>query len=244
MPIERIQETTEDVWDPADGFQGLRRVLWERNHMQRHAILRLPRGLSAPTVWLGAFGLSCLSLACARTVDERLAAVSELLTEARGLAAAEYAPEALSAAEELLAKTRAELELQDARPWPLGSQRRARRLLEESEVAASRVRAETIAAIVRARQDAVRAMALANDAFDRASEAYWRSPRGPDTQLELLRMRRDLDQLRSTLTEAELALENGRYPAVARLAGRIESEALAVARDIERSTAYQLASVD
>lgn len=201
---------------------------------------RLPSGLSAPTVWLGAIGLSCLSLACARTSEERVVAITRLLDEARTFEAEDYAPAALAEAEALLAQARDELALQDSKPWFLSTHRKFRRLLSECEEAASLVRAEAAAGVVRARRQAGRALSGAHAALDRASEAYWRSPRGKDAQVDLLRMRSDLDELLSELTVAELAIERGDFLDAARLAGAVENRAGEVARTIHRATAYRI----
>ncbi len=200
----------------------------------------LPKGLSAPTAWLGALGLSCLSLACARTSEERVLAIARLLDEARSYHAEQYVPDAFARAEELLARTRAEQEAQRGRPWFLGTHRRARQLLMKAETAASMVRAEAAAAVVRARSDASQAVTGAHEALDRASEAYWRSPRGKDTWIEILKMRSDLDALLESLTEAELALEKGEFLLSLQLASEVRSEAGKVATAINRATAYRI----
>ena len=78
-----------------------------RKHMVlKRSMARLPTGLSVSTAWLGALGLSCLSLGCARTADERVLAISRLLEEARSFQAEQYAPEAFQRAEDLLSRTR------------------------------------------------------------------------------------------------------------------------------------------
>ncbi|MCP3960014.1 MAG: hypothetical protein GY719_19390 [bacterium] len=201
---------------------------------------RLPTGLSVSTAWLGALGLSCLSLGCARTADERVLAISRLLEEARSFQAEQYSPEAFQRAEDLLSRTRLEIETQKTRPWYMSTDRRARELLQASEAAASLVRAEAAAAAVRARKDAVQAMGEAHLAVDRASEAYWRSPRGKDTHSDLRRMRSDLDSLTSDLTEAEVALEQGDFLIAGRLATAVQDRATTVARTIDRAMAYRL----
>ncbi len=199
----------------------------------------LPRGLSGSTAWLGALGLSCLSLACSQRPDERVVAVSRLLDEARSFRAQEYAPKAFARAEELLTEARREIATQQDKPWFLSRQRRARRLLRESEVAASLLRAEAAAAVVRARHDAVRHVSRAHAAFDRASEAYWRVPRGRDTRADVLRMRSDLDSLLGDLTEAELALEQGEFLFAGRQAADVERRAQAVAATIDQASAFR-----
>ena len=209
--------------------------------LKRSMVASLPTGLSVPTAWLGALGLSCLSLACARTIDERMVAVSRLLDEARSFQAEQYAPEAFQRAEDLLLQARSELESQQAKPWFLSTERRARELLQASEAAASLVRAEAAAAAVRARKETVRAMSGAHLALDRASEAYWRTPRGEDTRIDLRQMRADLDTLVGDLTEAEVALEQGEFLLAGRMAAEVESRASSVAALIERATAYRLA---
>ncbi len=200
----------------------------------------LPQGLSPPTTWLGALGLSCLSLACTQTSDERMVAIARLLDEARSCQAEEYAPEAFARAEELLSQTRRALAAQTERPWFWNGQRRTRELLHESEIAASLLRAETAAAVVRARQDAARHVSGAHAALDRASESYWRAPRGKDTRADVLRMRSDLDALLGDLTEAELALEQGEFLFAGRRAAEVETRARAVARTIDRAAAYRV----
>ena len=197
-------------------------------------------GLSAPTAWLGALGLSCLSLACARTSEERLSAITRLVEEARSFQAAVYAPEAFARAEDLLNEARSELAAQSERSWFRSSRRRSRQLLQESEAAASLVRAEAAAAVVRARRDAGLAVTGAHAALDRASEAYWRSPRGKDTRVDLLRMRSDLDLLLGDLTKAELALEEGDFLSANRLADEVEDRAQTVAVTIHQATAYRV----
>ncbi len=201
---------------------------------------KLPGGLSGPTAWLGALGLSCLSLACARTSNERLVAIAQLLDEARSFQAEQYAPEAFARAEDLLSRTRAELAAQGDRPWFLSSRRRVRELLQQSEAAASLARAEATAAVIRARQKAARELIAAHAALDLASEAYWRSPRGKDTRADLTRMRSDLDTLLRHLNEAELALEHGDFQVACRLATNVETRANAVAETIDRATAYRV----
>ena len=201
---------------------------------------RLPRGLSVSTTWLGALGLSCLSLACARTVDERVVAISRLLEEARAFQAEQYVPETFARAEDLLSRARLEITAQQERPWYLSSQRHARELLRESEAAASLLRAEAAAALVRVRQEATRELAGAHTALDRASEAYWRSPRGQDTRADQLRMRSDLDGLLRDLNKAEVALEQGELLAASRLASKVERRASEVAWTIERATAFRI----
>ncbi|MEM7583014.1 MAG: hypothetical protein AAF560_06515 [Acidobacteriota bacterium] len=200
----------------------------------------LPKGLSAPTAWLGALGLSCLSLACARTSEERIEAIARLLDEARSYHAEQYVPKDLAHAEALLARIQEEQAAQREKPWFLSSDRQVRTLLQEAETAASMVRAEAAAAVVRARSDASQAVTGAHAALDRASEAYWRSPRGKDTQSDVLRMRRDLDALLESLTEAELALEQGEFLLALELASRVQGEAGTVARTINRATAYRI----
>ncbi len=203
-------------------------------------MVRLPTGLSVPASWLGAFGLSCLSLACTQTSDERVVAITRLLDEARSFQADEYAPEAFARAEELLSRARLELAAQKDKPWFLSRQRRTRQLLHESELAASLLRAEAAAAVVRARHDAARNVSGAHAALDRASEAYWRAPRGQDTRADVLRMRADLDALLGDLTEAELALEHGEFLFAGRRAADVEIRARAVARTIDRATAFRI----
>ncbi len=192
-------------------------------------------GLSVPTTWLGALGLSCLSLACSRTPEERVAAIGRLLEEARSFRAEEYVPEAFVRAEDLLSETRSELAVQRDKPWFLSSQRRTRELLRESEVVASLLRAEVAAAVVRARHNAARRISGAHAALDQASEAYWRAPRGKDTRADVLRMRSDLDALLRDLTEAELALEAGEFLFAGRRAADVEQRARKVARTIDRA---------
>ena len=208
--------------------------------MHRQTVAGLPSGLSAPTAWLGALGLSCLSLACAKTSEERVVAITRLLDEARSFHAEDYAPEALAQAEKLLAQARAELAAQQSKPWFLSSPRRSRELLHESEAAASLVRAEAAAGVVRARREAGRALTAAHAALDRASEAYWRSPRGKDARIDLLRMRSDLDHLLGDLTEAELALEQGDFLQAERLAAEVTDRAEVVGRTISRATAFRV----
>ena len=208
--------------------------------VSKRRLPRLPRGLSVNTTWLGALGLSCLSLACARTSEERVVAIARLLEEARSFQAEQYAPKALAQAEDLLHRTRTELAEQKERPWFLSRHRRARELLQESETAASLVRAEAAAAVVRIRQGAAKDLTDAHAALHRASEAYWRSPRGKDTRTDLLRMRSDLDALLRSLNEAELALEQGDYLVTSRLAADVERRAGTVARTIDRATAYRI----
>ncbi len=194
-------------------------------------------GLSVSTSWLGALGISCLSLACTRTPDERVAAIARLLDEARSFQAEEYVPEAFVRAEGLLSETRSELAARRDRPWFLSGQRRTRELLHESEIAASLLRAEVAAAVVRARHDAARRVSGAHTALDRASEAYWRTPRGRDTRADVLRMRSDLDGLLADLTEAELALERGEFLFASRRAAEVEKRAQATAKTIDRAIA-------
>ncbi len=208
----------------------------------KNSTMRLPMGLSVPTTWLGALGLSCLSLACTRTSDERLAAIARLLDEARSFQAEEYVPEAFTRAEGLLSETRNELEAQQDRPWFLSSQRRARELLHETEIATSLLRAEAAAAVVQARQDAARRISGAHSALDQASEAYWRAPRGLDTRADVLRMRSDLDRLLGELTAAELALEDGDFLHAGRQAADVEKRARRMAKTIDRATAFRIAT--
>lgn len=205
----------------------------------RPTVSRAPAGLSGSTAWLGAVGLSCLSLACARTSEERTLAIARLLDEARSFQAEQYAPEAFARAERLLSRTRAELDAQRDKPW-FASRRRTRQLLSESEAAAALVRAEAAAAVVRARQQATREVVVAHAAFDQASEAYWRSPRGKDTRADVERMRADLDALLRRLNEAEVALESGEFLLAGRLAGEVSQRAGAVAATIDRATAYRI----
>ncbi len=205
--------------------------------------MRLPPGLSIPTTWLGALGLSCLCLACTRTPDERVAAVAKLLDGARSFQAEEYTPEALVRAADLLSEARGELALQQDKPWFLSSRRRARELLQESELAASLVRAEAAAAVLRARRAAARQISTAHAAFDQASEAYWRAPRGKDTRTDVLRMRSDLDALLGDLTAAELALEQGELRLASRRALDVERRARTVAWTIDQATAFNGSAV-
>ncbi len=207
--------------------------------LKEHSATRFPRGLSVPTTWLGALGLSCLSLACSRTPDERLAAIARLLEEARSFHAEDYAPEEYARASALLSEIHRELAVQRDKPWFLSSRRRIRGLLEESEIAASLVRAEAAAAVVQARQDAARQVSGAHAALDLASEAYWRAPRGKDTRADVLRMRTDLDALLGQLTEAELALERGDFLLAVRRAASVESRARTVAATIDRAAAFR-----
>lgn len=209
----------------------------------RRAPSRVPAGLSASTAWLGALGLSCLSLACARTSEERATAITRLLDEARSFQAERYAPEAFARAEDLLSRARCELAVQRDKPWFLNRRRKARRLLRESEAAASLVRAEATAAIVRARQEATRELIVARAALDQASEAYWRSPRGKDTRSDLERMRSDLDALLRSLNEAEVALEQGDFLISGRLAADVATRAGRVAKTIDRATAYRMGAL-
>ncbi len=212
--------------------------------LEQHTTMRLPMGLSGPTTWLGALGLSCLSLACTRTTDERVAAIARLLDEAKSFRAEEYVPEAYVRAEGLLSEARSELAAQQDKPWFLSSRRRSRELIHESEVAASLVRAEAAVAVVRARHDAARHVSGAHAALDQASEAYWRAPRGKDTHAGVLRMRSDLDALLGQLTEAELALEQGEFLFASRQAEEVEQKAQTVARIIERATAFRPGAPD
>ena len=207
--------------------------------LKQHSVMRLPMGLSGPTTWLGALGLSCLSLACTRTPEERVAAIARLLDEAKSFRAEEYVPEAFVRAEDLLSETRNELATQQDRPWFLSNQRRARGLLQETEVAASLLRAEVAAAVVRARHDAARHVSGAHAALDQASEAYWRAPRGKDTRVDVLRMRSDLDALLTELTEAELAVEEGEFLFASNRAAEVEKRARTVARTIDQATAFR-----
>lgn len=207
--------------------------------LEQHTAMRLPRGLSAPTTWLGALGLSCLSLACTRSPDERVAAIARLLDEARSFRAQEYVPEAFVRAEGLLSEARSELAAQQDKPWFLSNRRRSRELIQESEVAASLVRAEAAVAVVRARHDAARNVSSAHAALDQASEAYWRAPRGKDTRADVLRMRSDLDALLGELTEAELALEQGEFRFASQQAAEVEQKARTVARIIDRASAFR-----
>lgn len=207
--------------------------------LQRSAS-EMPAGLSVPTAWLGALGLSCLSLACARTSDERAVAIARLLEEARSFRAEQYAPESFARAEGLLSQARAELAAQHDKTWFSSRGRRIRELLSQSEAAASLVRAEAAAAIVRARQEATRELILAHTALDRASESYWRSPRGTDTHSDLERMRSDLDDLLTRSNEAELALEKGDYLIAGRLAADVAGRAVSIAETIDRATAWRV----
>lgn len=212
--------------------------------MNRHKVsAKLPTGLSAPTAWLGALGLSCLSLACARTSEERLMAITRLLDEARSFQAETYAPRAFARAESLLAEARGELASHRERSWFRGGRGRIRQLLEESEAAASLARAEAAAAVVRARRDAGLSVRDARAALDQASEAYWRSPRGKDTRDDLLRMRADLDVLLTELTEAEQALERGDFLAADQLANAVENRAKSVTLTIRRASTYRVDEV-
>ncbi len=196
-----------------------------------------------PTTWLGALGLSCLSLACARTSDEKVAAIARLLDETRSFQAEQYAPDAYARAEALLSSARTEIAAQKDNPWSFSRRRRVRTLLSESETAASLVRAEAAAALVRARQGASRGLSEAHAALDRASEAYWRTPRGRDTRSDLTRMRSDLDTLLQQVTAAELALERGELLLASRLAADVEQRAGVVARTIDRAAAYRIDEV-
>ncbi len=207
--------------------------------LEQHTAMRLPRGLSVPTTWLGALGLSCLSLACTRTTDERVAAIARLLDEAKSFRAEEYVPEAYVRAEGLLSEARSELAAQQDKPWFLSSRRRSRELIRESEVAASLVRAEAAVAVVRARHDAARHVSGAHAALDQASEAYWRAPRGKDTRSDVLRMRSDLDALLRELTAAELAVEQGEFLVASRRATEVEQKAHTVARIIDQATSFR-----
>jgi hypothetical protein len=211
--------------------------------LREHSAMRFPRGLSVPTTWLGALGLSCLSLACSRTPDERLAVIARLLEEARSFQAEEYAPEEYARASALLSEVYQELAARRDKPWFLNRRRRLRALLEESEVAASLVRAEAAVAVVQARHDAARQISAAHAALDQASEAYWRAPRGKDTRAEVLRMRNDLDALLGELTEAELALERGDFLLAGRCAAAVERRAQAVAETIDRAAAFRPSGV-
>lgn len=217
---------------PAATISGRRTVLKE------HSAIKFPRGLSVPTTWLGALGLSCLSLACTRTPDERMTAIARLLEEARSFQAAHYVPSELARAEGLLSEVRGELAAQRGKPWFLSHRRRVRELLHDAEVAASLVHAEAAAAVVRARQEAARRVSGAHAALDQASEAYWRAPRGRDTRADVLRMRSDLDQLLKQLTAAELALEQGDFLLAERRAAGVEERARKVERTIDRATSW------
>ena len=232
-------ETVDGLWELS-----LAATVSGEHMVLKRSLGRLPTGLSVSTAWLGALGLSCLSLGCARTSDERVVAISRLLEEARAFEAEQYAPQAFQRAQDLLVRTQAEIEVQRQRPWYLSTDRRTRELLQASEAAASLVRAEAAAATVRARKDAVQAMGDAHFAVDRASEAYWRSPRGKDMHFDLRRMRSDLDRLTSDLTEAEVALEQGDFLFAGNLAAEVEERAIQVARTIDRAMAYRLQQTD
>jgi len=214
-----------------------------RRMVLKRSTAEIPGGLSVSTAWLGALGLSCLSLACARTSDERAVAIARLLDEARAFQAQQYAPESFARAEDLLSQARAELAAQRDRTWFSSRRRRLRELLSQSEAAASLLRAEATAAIVRARQEAARELLLAHAALDQASEAYWRSPRGKDTRSDLERMRADLDDLLRRSNEAELALDRGDYLIAGRLAADVAGRAAAIADTIDRATAWRVSGL-
>ncbi len=242
IPKSSYTEGTAETWelDLAAMLNGSAMLNGGRMMSNRPMKSGLPKGLSAPTAWLGALGLSCLSLACAHTSEERILAIARLLDEARSYHAEQYVPAAFARAEELLAQTRDEQAVQRERPWFLSTHRRTRQLLKEAETAASLVHAEAAAAVVRARSDASQAVTGAHSALDRASEAYWRSPRGKDTWVDILKMRSDLDALLESLTEAELALETGDFLLSLKLAAEVQGEAGKVTSAINRATAYRV----
>ncbi len=163
---------------------------------------------------------------------------STALAESRALQAELYAPESFAQAAQLVTAARSEMAQQRATTALLRRYGEARRLLEASEAAIETTRAEASAAVLEARRSATASLAEAHGAVDRVAQAFWRSPRGKDTRSDLLRMQADLSALRSALTEAEVAQEQGDYLSARARAEHVAREALLVERTIERAMAH------
>lgn len=154
-------------------------------------------------------GLAVTMVGCGAAPTADVDAAKTAITNATTAGAADYAASSLKAAEDAQAALDAELKAQDGK-W-FKSYDKAKELAVAAKAAGDKAAADATAGKDQAKADATQGIADAKTALAAAEELLKKAPKGKGSAADLAAMKTDLTTAGTTITEAETALNDGKY---------------------------------
>ncbi len=179
--------------------------------------------------------LTVATAACAKPPQAQVDAVNAALNNATGAGASEYAPEAYSAARDAQAKLDAELKAQEGKFALTRSYAEATKLATAAAEAGGKAATEAAQRKQAAQTEASTALVDARAAVQDAETALSRAPKGKGSKVDLEALQSDLAAAKSTLGEAEAALNGQHYLDVKAKAEASKEKATAVKSAVEQA---------
>lgn len=154
-------------------------------------------------------GLAVTMVGCGAPPTTDIDAAKTAITNATTAGAADYAASSLKAAEDAQAALDAELKAQDGK-W-FKSYDKAKELAVAAKAAGDKAAADATAGKEQAKADATQGIADAKTALTAAEDLLKKAPKGKGSAADLAAMKTDLTNAGTTITEAETALNDGKY---------------------------------
>ena len=165
-------------------------------------------------------GIAAL-VGCAQVPTEDVASADQAMDAARAAEAPDYAPESWTAVEDHRQQLAAELDAQQKAFAITRSYDKAKTLAVETKEMADKAVAEAAAGKEQARQEASDAIAQARQLKQEVEQLLEKAPKGKGTQADVATLKADTGSTEASLTEAQAALDGGRY-----LDARVKADAV------------------
>ncbi|MEY4528298.1 MAG: hypothetical protein RL768_2017 [Nitrospirota bacterium] len=185
----------------------------------------------APLV-LGAVMLS----GCAKPPAEQIDAAEKALKDAQISGAATYSAQEYAKLEASLAAMKKEVADQDGKFALLRDYGKAEQLAASAKADAERVKAEAVKKKEEAKAGALQAQQVAQEAVKAAVELVAGAPVGKD-RAALEAIKNDVEALRASLNQIQLAIDKEDYPAAQAQAKAIHDKGQAVSAEIQNALA-------
>jgi hypothetical protein len=164
---------------------------------------------SRAIVTIGLFGMAVSG--CAQPPATEVQAADDALASAIASGAEEYASASLASAQDLRAELDAEMAIQAEKFALTRSYDRATELADQARGAAEVAASETVRVKEEVRVETVGLMSEVKVALADVQEMLRTAPRGKGSAMDLVALQADLDSVSKTLSEGEVALNEGRY---------------------------------
>ena len=179
-------------------------------------------------------GLATFS-GCADVPSQEIDTAKQAIDAAKNAQAPDYAPDAWRVASDAQARLEAELSAQEQRYALLRTYDATKQLAREVKDAADHAATQAATGKQQARDEAMKLMAQARDAMDRAQQNLAHAPRGKGTEADLVSLKADADAVGTTIQEMQAAFDSGDYVGAKIKAESVISAAQQVENDIERA---------
>jgi len=179
--------------------------------------------------------ITLASVACATPPQAQVDAANAALTKATAAGATEYAPEAYRAAQDARAKCDAELKTQADKFAFMRAYEEATSLAAAATAAGEKAANDAVQRKQAAQTEASTAVVDARAAIQEAETALSGVPKGKASKADRETRESDLAAAKSTLGEAEIALNSQRYRDVKAKADAAKDKASAVKSSLEQA---------